>query len=220
MRDPRRNPVPARYRYPRKADAGGTRRRGRWIAAGVGILALLVAVAGGAFFVLSNDSPQVDEAEHEAAVSFTRAVMAVEMEREGVLDEFEQVGIDVRTTEFALVFRTLESVISKQERLVEEIRSIESSNNVTALAHTLLIDSYERELAGYRLLNRVAGQAQAMFPDSTARRLRRFDGYQSATAEILAANRSRERAYEELAELLARMGTSLEEALGVSSDGV
>ena len=141
--------------------------------------------------------------------SFTQAVIDLEIKREGVLDEFEHIGIDIRTTEFAVVFRTLESVIPKQEQLAEEMRSIDSQSNVTALAHTLLIDSYERELEGYKLLNRVAGQAQATYPDSTARRLRRLDGYQSASDQIRAANRSRERAYEELEELLGRVGMTL-----------
>ena len=211
MRDPRRNPVPARYRYPRKAGPGVAGKRRRWIAIGAGALALAVAAAVGAFLMLRESSPPIDPAERDAAVSFTRALIDVEGKREGVLVEFGQVGIDIRTTEYAIVFRTLQSVIPMQERLAEEIRAIESPSNVTALAHTLFIDSYERELEGYKLLNEVAGQAQATFPGSTARRLRRFDGYDSATAKIRTANRSRERAYEELEDLLGRVGMTLEE---------
>ena len=209
MRDPRRNPVPARYRYPRKADREAGRNRRRWIAVGAGVLALVIVAAGAAFLVLREESPPIDPAERTAVESFTQAVIDLEIKREGVLDEFEHIGIDIRTTEFAVVFRTLESVIPKQEQLAEEMRSIDSQSNVTALAHTLLIDSYERELEGYKLLNRVAGQAQATYPDSTARRLRRLDGYQSASDQIRAANRSRERAYEELEELLGRVGMTL-----------
>ena len=211
MRDPRRNPVPARYRYPRKAEreAGGNRRR--WAVIGAGVVALVVVVAGGAFFMLRDGSPPIDPAERAAVESFTGEILEVESMREGVLVEFGQVGIDIRTTDFSVVFRTLESVIAKQEQLAGEIRSIDSPSNLTALAHTLFIDSYERELEGYELLNKVAGQAQAIFPDSTARRLRRLDGYGNATAEIRAANRSRERAYEELQELLGRVGMTFED---------
>ena len=161
--------------------------------------------------MLRESSPPIDPAERAAVESFTRHVIDVEIKREGVLNVFGQIGIDIRTTDFAIVFSTMESVIPEQERLAMEMRSIDSPSNVTALAHTLFIDSYERELEGYKQLNKVAGQAQAVFPDSTARRLRRLDGYYSATAKIRAANRSRERAYEELRELLGRVGMTLEE---------
>lgn len=211
MRDPRRNPVPARYRYPRKPGREAGRNRRRWVVIGAGILALVVVVAVGAFFVLREGSPPIDEGERAAVVAFTEDVLDVEVKREGVLAEFGQVGIDIRTTEFSVVFRTLESVIAKQEQLAGEIGSIDSPSNVTALAHTLFIDSYERELEGYELLNKVAGQAQAIFPDSTPRRLRRLDGYGNATSKIQAANRSRERAYEELQELLGRVGLTFED---------
>lgn len=211
MRDPRRNPVPARYRYPRRPEPGAAGKRRRWAVIGVGILALAIVVAGGAFFMLREGSPPIDEGERAAVVAFTEDVLDVEVKREGVLAEFGQVGIDIRTTEFSVVFRTLESVIAKQEQLAGEIGSIDSPSNVTALAHTLFIDSYERELEGYELLNKVAGQAQAIFPDSTPRRLRRLDGYGNATSKIQAANRSRERAYEELQELLGRVGLTFED---------
>ena len=211
MRDPRRNPVPARYRYPRKADREAGRNRRRWIAVGAGALTLVVVAAVGAILLIRGDPSPIDEAERAAVVAFTGEVLAVEGMREGVLVEFGQVGIDIRTTEFAVVFRTLESVMAKQELLAGEIRSIDSPSNVTALAHTLFIDSYERELEGYELLNKVAGQAQAVFPASTARRLRRLDGYATATAKIRAANRSRKRAYEELQELLGRVGMTFED---------
>ena len=211
MRDPRRNPVPARYRYPRKAEreAGGSRRR--WAVIGAGILALVIVVAVGAFLMLREGPPPIDESERTAVVAFTEDVLNIEGMREGVLAEFGQVGIDIRTTEFSVLFRTLESVIANQEQLAGEMRSIDSPSNVTALAHTLFIDSYERELEGYELLNKVAGQAQAIFPDSTPRRLRRLDGYGNATSKIQAANRSRERAYEELQELLGRVGLTFED---------
>ncbi|MCY4528583.1 MAG: hypothetical protein OXD46_06085 [Chloroflexi bacterium] len=211
MRDPRRNPVPARYRYPRKAERGASGSRRRWALMGAGVTALVIVVAVGAFFILREGSPPIDPADRAAVETFTRDVIDVEIMRERVLDEFERIGIDIRTTEFAIVFSTLESVIPEQERLAEEMRSIDSPSNVTALAHTLFVDSYERELEGYNELNKVAGQAQSAFPDSTARRLRRLDGYHSATARIRAANRSRERAYEELRDLLGRVGMTLEE---------
>ena len=211
MRDPRRNPVPARYRYPRRSDreAGGNRRR--WAVIGAGVVVLVSVAAVGAFLMLRGDSSPIDEAEREAVVAFTGEVLDIEAMREGVLVEFGQVGIDIRTTDISVVFRTLKSVIAKQEQLAGEIRSIDSPSNLTALAHTLFIDSYERELEGYELLNKTAGQAQALFPDSTARRLRRLDGYGNATAKIRAANRSRERAYEELQELLGRVGLTFED---------
>lgn len=211
MRDPRRNPVPARYRYPRKADQGASGSRRRWTVIGAGVLALVVVATGAAFFVFGDDSPPIDEADRAAVESFTRAVLDVEARRKVVATEFEGVGTDIRTTEFAIVFRTLESVITKQQELAEEIRSLDSPSNVTALAHTLLTDAYEQELEGYRQLNEVAGQAQAVFPDSTARRLRRLDGYAAAVSRLDKAERSRARAYEELAELLDRVGMSQDE---------
>ena len=48
------------------------------------------------------------------------------------------------------MFRILESVIPKQEHLAEEVESLESPSNVTALAQTLFIDAYEKELEGYK----------------------------------------------------------------------
>ena len=211
MRDPRRNPVPARYRYPRRSDreAGGNRRR--WIAVGAGVLALVIVAAGTVFLAFSEEPPPIDPAERAAVESFTRDVLEVEARRQVVATEFEGVGTDIRTTEFAIVFRTLESVIPKQEELAEEMRSLDSPGNITALAQTLLIDAYEQELEGYKELNKVAGQAQAVFPDSTARRLRRLDGYASAVGRLEKAENSRVRAWEELDELLKRVGMSLEE---------
>ena len=128
-----------------------------------------------------------------------------------VATEFDGVGRDIRTTEFSIVFSTLESVIPKQEGLAQEVRGIDSPSNLTALAQTLFTDAYELELEGYRMLNRVAGQAQANYPESTARRLRRLDGYAAAVNRLDKAERSRARAFEELEELLGRVGTSLEE---------
>ena len=178
---------------------------------GAGVLALVIVAAGVAFFEFGDDSPPIDEAERTAVESFTRAVLDMEGKREGVATQFEGVGRDIRTTEFAVVFRTLESVIPKQEQLAQEIRSLDSPGNITALAHTLLVDAYEQELEGYKQLNRVAGQAQATFPDSTARRLRRFDGYSAAVSRLNSADSSRVRAFEELDEVLKRVGMSLEE---------
>ena len=214
MRDPRRNPVPARYRYPRKAEReeGGNRRR--WVGIGVGVVAVGIVMAAGAFLMLRDGSPPIDPAERAAVESFTQTVLHVEARREVVAAEFEGIGTDIRTTEYAVVFRTLESVIPKQEQLAEEIRSLDSPSNVTALAHTLLTEAYEQELEGYKELNRVAGQAQAVFPDSTARRLRRFDGYHAAVNRLEKAERSRERAYQELEELLGRVGMSPEVVRG------
>ena len=211
MRDPRRNPVPARYRYPRRADPGATGKRRRLIAIGSGAAAVVIVVAVGALFLLRGDSTPINEGERAAVVAFTQDVLDIEGMRESVLVEFGEVGIDIRTTEFSVVFRTLASVIAKQEHLAGEMRSIDSPSNVTALAHTLFIDSYERELEGYELLNKVAGQAQSIYPDSTARRLRRLDGYDNATAKIHAANRSRERAYEELQDILGRVGMTFDD---------
>ena len=97
MRDPRRNPVPARYRYPRKADreAGGNRRR--WTVIGAGVLALVIVVGVGAFFMLRESSPPIDPAERAAVESFTRAVLEVEAKREMLsLLEFEGVGRDIQ----------------------------------------------------------------------------------------------------------------------------
>ena len=155
---------------------------------GAGILALVIVVAVGAFFMLRGGSPPIDEGERAAVVAFTEDVLDVEVKREGVLAEFGQVGIDIRTTEFSVVFRTLESVIAKQEQLAGEIGSIDSLSNVTALAHTLFMDSYERELEGYELLNKVAGQAQNDIPgqygttSSTPRRLWERD-FQDSSGE-------------------------------------
>lgn len=175
------------------------------------MLALVVVAASAGFLVLRDDSPPVDEAERAAVESFAQDVLEVEFRREGVVAEFERVGADIRTTEYTEVFSTLESVIPKQEQLAQEIRSLNSPSNVTALAHTLLTEAYEKELEGYRLLNVVAGRTQAVFPESTARRLRRFDNYRVAVNRLNNAERSRDRAYEELEEVLARVGMSLEE---------
>ena len=211
MRDPRRNPVPARYRYPRKAEREEGRNRRRWAVIGAGVGALVVVAAVGAFFMLRDGSPPVDPAERAAVVSFTRDVLEAEGRRQVVAAEFDGVGRDIRTTEYGVLFRTLESVIRKQIVLVEEVETLDSPGNITALAHTLLIDAYESELEGYKELNKVAGQAQAVFPDSTARRLRRLDGYGSAVGRLESAERSRARALEELDEVLGRVGMSLEE---------
>ena len=178
---------------------------------GAGVLALVIVAAGAAFFVFSEDSPPIDPAERAAVESFTRDVLEVEARRKVVATEFEGVGRDIRTTEFGTVFRTLESVIRKQIVLAEEVETLKSPGNITALAHTLLVDAYEQELEGYKQLNRVAGQAQATFPDSTARRLRRFDGYEAAVSRLNSADSSRVRAFEELDEVLKRVGMSLEE---------
>ena len=209
MRDPRRNPVPARYRYPRKEER--EEGRSRRVVIGAGAVALVIVVAVGAFLMLRDGSPPIDPAERAAVESFTRDVLQVDARREAVVAEFNGVGRDIRTTEYGVVFRTLESVIPKQEQLVEEMESLESPGNITALAHTLLIDAYGQELEGYKELNKVAGQALAVFPDSTARRLRRLDGYGSAVGRLESAERSRARAWEELDEVLGRVGTSLEE---------
>lgn len=210
MRDPRRNPVPARYRYPRKEEREEGRSRRR-VVIGAGAVALVIVVAVGAFLMLRDASPPIDPAERAAVESFTRDVLQVDARREAVVAEFNGVGRDIRTTEYGVVFRTLESVIPKQEQLVEEMESLDSPGNITALAHTLLIDAYGQELEGYKELNKVAGQALAVFPDSTARRLRRLDGYGSAVGRLESAERSRARAWEELDEVLGRVGTSLEE---------
>ena len=175
------------------------------------MLALVIVAAGTVFLAFSEEPPPIDPAERAAVESFTRDVLEVEARRQVVATEFEGVGTDIRTTEFAIVFRTLESVIPKQEELAEEMRSLDSPGNITALAQTLLIDAYEQELEGYKELNKVAGQAQAVFPDSTARRLRRLDGYASAVGRLEKAENSRVRAWEELDELLKRVGMSLEE---------
>lgn len=214
MRDPRRNPVPARYRYPRRADPGAVAKRRRWIAIAAGAVAVVIVAAVGAFFVLRDSAPPIDPAERSAVVSFTRGVLEVEDRRKAVATEFDGVGRDIRTTEFAIVFSTLESVIPKQEGLAQEVRGIDSPSNLTALAQTLFTDAYELELEGYKMLNRVAGLAQANYPESTARRLRRLDGYAAAVNRLDKAERSRARAFEELEELLGRVGTSLEEVRG------
>lgn len=176
----------------------------------------MVAVAG-VFFVLRDSAPPVDPAERSAVVSFTQGVLEVEARRQAVATEFDGVGRDIRTTEFAIVFSTLESVIPKQEGLAQEVRGMDSPSNLTALAQTLFTDAYEQELEGYRILNRVAGQAQATYPESTARRLRRLDGYAAAVNRLDRAERSRERAFRELEELLGRVGTSLEEVRGTGT---
>lgn len=211
MRDPRRNPVPARYRYPRKAEREEGRSRRRWVVIGAGVVALVIVVAVGAFLMLRDGSPPIDPAERAAVKSFARDVLEVESRRQVVAAEFDGVGRDIRTTEYGVVFRTLEGVIRKQIVLVEEVEVLDSPSNITALAHTLFLDAYEQELEGYKELNKVAGQAQAVFPDSTARRLRRLDGYGSAVGRLESAERSRARAFEELDEVLGRVGMSLEE---------
>ena len=173
--------------------------------------ALVVVLASAAFFLLRDGSPPIDPAERAAVESFTRDVLKVEARRQVVVAEFDGVGRDIRTTEYGVVFRTLEGVIRKQIVLVEEVEVLDSPSNVTALAHTLLLESYELELEGYKELNKVAGQAQNVFPDSTARRLRRLDGYGVVVSRLDRAERSRVRAFEELDEVLGRVGMSLEE---------
>lgn len=211
MRDPRRNPVPARYRYPRRSAGGGARRRVRlWAALAGGAIVLAVGAAG-VFVWMFGGSPEVDDGERAAAESFARAVLEVEQRRASVVAEFEVVGVEMRTTEFEAVYGVLDSVIPQQERLILDVQSIDSLSNATALAHTLLEDSYEDELEGYRLLRVVVGLAEAVFPGGTPRRARRMDGYQAAVSRLTRAEYSRGRAYEELEEVLARVGLSLEE---------
>lgn len=211
MRDPRRNPVPARYRYPRRSAGGGARRRVRLWAALAGGAIVLAVVAAGVFVWVLGGSPEVDDGERAAAELFARAVLEVEQRRATVVAEFEEVGVEMRTTEFEAVYGVLDSVILQQERLILDVQSIDSPSNATALAHTLLEDSYEDELEGYRLLRVVVGLAEAVFPGGTPRRARRMDGYQAAVSRLTRAEYSRGRAYEELEEVLARVGLSLEE---------
>ncbi len=175
-----------------------------------GALVLVGAATGAGFFFL-NSSPPVDEAERVAVESFTKAVLNVEQGREAVSVEFQAIGTEINTTEFDEVFQTLDSVIRQQEELAQEMQSLDSPSNVTALAHTLLADAYEAELEGYRMLLSAAELAQSAFPGGTARRIRRIDGYDIAVSRLSNAERSRLRAYEELAELLDRVGLSLEE---------
>ena len=211
MRDPRRNPVPARYRYSQGSAAVGARSRVRLWAALAGGAAVLAVGAVGVFVWTLGGSPEVDAEERAAAESFARSVLEVERRRASVAAEFEEVGVEMRTTEFEAVYGVLDRVISQQERLILDVQSIDSSSNATALAHTLLEDSYEDELDGYRLLRVVVGLAEAVFPGGTPRRARRLDGYQAAVSRLTRAEYSRGRAYEELEELLSRVGLSLEE---------
>lgn len=211
MRDHRRNPVPGRYRYPRRPAAAGARSRGRlWVALAAGAAALAVVAAAVVVWALRS-SPEVDAGERAAIESFARAVLDVEQRRSSTVAEFEQVGAEIQTTEFEVVYGVLDSVISQQERLILEVQSIDSPSTATALAHTLLEDSYEDELEGYRLLRVVVGLAEVVFPGGTARRARRMDGYQSAVGRLTRAEYSRGRAYEELEEVLARVGLSLDD---------
>lgn len=172
----------------------------------------MLAVGAVGFFVWTlGGSPEVDAEERAAAESFARSVLEVERRRASVAAEFEQVGVEMRTTEFEAAYGVLDSVISQQERLILDVQSIDSRSNATALAHTLLEDSYEDELEGYRLLRVVVGLAEAVFPGGTPRRARRLDGYQAAVSRLTRAEYSRGRAYEELEDLLSRVGLSLEE---------
>lgn len=211
MRDPRRNPVPARYRYSQRSASVGARSRVRLWAALVGGVAVLAVGAVGVFVWTLGGSPEVDAEERAAAESFARSVLEMERRRAAVAAEFEQVGVEMRTTEFEAVYGVLDSVIPQQEQLILDVQSIDSPSNATALAHTLLEDSYEDELDGYRLLRVVVGLAEAVFPGGTPRRARRMDGYQAAVSRLTRAEYSRGRAYEELEDLLARVGLSLEE---------
>lgn len=174
------------------------------------MLVVLAAAIGGGFFFLSG-SPPVDEAARAAVESFTRAVLSVESGREVVSDEFQNVGTKINTTDFDEVFQTLESVIRQQEELTQKVEAVDSPTNTTALAHTLLVDAYTSELEGYRMLAAAAGQAQTAFPRGTARRIRRTDGYTAAVSRLSQADHSRTRAYEELQELLDRVGLTFEE---------
>lgn len=213
MRDHRRNPVPGRYRYPQRPPPAAARSRGRgrlWVALAAGLAVLAVGAAVVVVWAL-RDSPEVDAGERAAIESFARAVLDVEQRRASTVSEFEQVGVEIQTTEFEVVYGVLDSVILQQERLILEVQSIDSSSTATALAHTLLEDSYEDELEGYRLLRVVVGLAEVVFPGGTARRARRMDGYQSAVGRLTRAEYSRGRAYEELEEVLARVGLSLED---------
>lgn len=211
MRDPRRNPVPARYRYSQKSASVGARSRVRLWAALAGGAAVLAVGAVGVFVWMLGGSPEVDAEERAAVESFARSVLEMERRRASVAAEFEQVGVEMRTTEFEAVYGVLDSVIPQQEQLILDVQSIDSPSNATALAHTLLEDSYEDELEGYRLLRVVVGLAEAVFPGGTPRRARRMDGYQAAVSRLTRAEYSRGRAYEELEDLLARVGLSLEE---------
>ena len=211
MRDPRRNPVPARYRYSQRSASVGARSRVRLWAVLAGGAAVLAVGAVGVFIWTLGGSPEVDADERAAAESFARSVLEMERRRASVVAEFEQVGVEMRTTEFEAVYGVLDSVILQQERLILDVQSIDSPSNATALAHTLLEDSYEDELEGYRLLRVVVGLAEAVFPGGTPRRARRMDGYQAAVSRLTRAEYSRGRAYEELEDLLARVGLSLEE---------
>ena len=172
---------------------------------------MLAVGAVGVFVWMLGGSPEVDAEERAAAESFARSVLEVERRRASVAAEFEQVGVEMRTTEFEAVYGVLDRVISQQERLILDVQSIDSRSNATALAHTLLEDSYEDELDGYRLLRVVVGLAEAVFPGGTPRRARRLDGYQAAVSRLTRAEYSRGRAYEELEDLLSRVGLSLEE---------
>lgn|GEM_PF-2579884 len=210
MRDPRRNPVPAKYRYPRKPEQAAGRRRRLLVIVAAAVLILIIAGSGVGFFFLSSSTP-VDATQRAAVESFTIAILNVEGGRESVAVEFQRVGTEINTTEFAEVFKTLDSVIRQQEELAQEMQSLDSSSNVTALAHTLLADAYEGELEGYRMLLSVAQQAQSQFPTGTARRTRRTDGYDAAVSRLSSAERSRVRAFEELEDLLKRVELTLEE---------
>ena len=210
MRDPRRNPVPTRYRYPRKPEQASGRRRRLLVIVAAAALILIITGSGAGFFFFSNSTP-IDATQQTAVESFTTAVLNVERGREAVAVEFQTIGTEINTTEFEEVFEILDSVIRQQEELAQEIQSLDSSSNVTALAHTLLADAYEGELEGYRMLLSVAQQAQSQFPTGTARRTRRTDGYDAAVSRLSSAERSRVRAFEELEDLLKRVELTLEE---------
>lgn len=146
-----------------------------WVALAAGAAVVAVGAAVVVVWAL-RDSPEVDAGERAAIESFARAVLDVEQRRAATVSEFEHVGVEIQTTEFEVVYGVLDSVILQQERLILEVQSIDSSSTATALAHTLLEDSYEDELEGYRLLRVVVGLAEVVFPGGTARRARRMMG--------------------------------------------
>ncbi len=128
MRDPRRNPVPAKYRYPRKPEQAAGRRRRLLVIVAAAVLILIIAGSGVGFFFLSSSTP-VDATQRAAVESFTIAILNVEGGRESVAVEFQRVGTEINTTEFAEVFKTLDSVIRQQEELAQEMQSQERNGH-------------------------------------------------------------------------------------------